>query len=391
MKRSILALMLVPTMALAQVDLINKVADNGGNEPARFEFTTVYDVEATSVKNQARSGTCWSYSATSFIESEMIRMGKSPVDISEMYTVRKTYEDKAERYVRLHGHLNFSQGGALPDVLHVIRYYGAVPQDVYEGLNYGTDYNDHNEMEAALRGVVDAAVNHNTGTLTTAWEPALNGVLDAYLGEDVTQFSYEGKTYTPRTFADKVIGINPDDYIQLTSFTHHPFNSYFPIAVPDNWTWGMSFNVELDAMMHAIDHALEHGYTIAWACDVSEKGFSLKNGVAVLPATPWKEMTEAERNQAYTGPHAEMAVTQENRQEAYDNYETQDDHGMQIVGKVVDQTGAAYYIVKNSWGKRDNPYRAGYIYASEAFVRYKTISVLLHQDGLPKAIKKASK
>jgi len=378
-------------MAFAQVGLINKVAENGGDDIPQFEFTTVYDIEATSVKNQSRSGTCWSYSSTSFIESEMIRMGKDPIDISEMYTVRKTYQDKADRYVRLHGKLNFSQGGALLDVLYVIKHYGAVPQSAYEGLNYGTDNNDHNEMEAGLKGIVDAVVNKNSGTITTAWKRALDGVLDAYLGEEPATFDYQGNTYSPKSFADEVIGIDADDYIQLTSFTHKPFNAYYAILVPDNWNWDPSFNVPLDDMMGAIDHALSKGFTVDWATDVSEKGFSLKNGVAVMPEADWKDMTSEERSAVYTGPHAELVVTQAMRQEAYNNYQTQDDHGMQIVGKVLDQTGDAYYIVKNSWGDRENDYRTGYIYASEAFVRYKTISVLMHKDALPKAIKKASK
>ncbi|MBT3677750.1 MAG: aminopeptidase [Flavobacteriales bacterium] len=391
MKNLTIAMLLLPAMAFAQVDLINKVAQNGGDEIPQFEFTTVYDIEATSVKNQARSGTCWSYSSTSFIESEMIRMGKDPIDISEMYTVRKTYQDKADRYVRLHGKLNFSQGGALLDVLYVIKHYGAVPQSVYEGLNYGTVNNDHNEMEAALKGIVDAVVNKNSGTITTAWKRALDGVLDAYLGEEPATFDYQGKSYSPKSFADEVIGIEVDDYIQLTSFTHKPFNAYYAILVPDNWNWDPSFNVPLDDMMGAIDHALSKGFTVDWATDVSEKGFSLKNGVAVMPEADWKDMTSEERSAVYTGPHAELVITQAMRQDAYNNYQTQDDHGMQIVGKVLDQTGDAYYIVKNSWGDRENDYRTGYIYASEAFVRYKTISVLMHKDALPKAIKKASK
>jgi bleomycin hydrolase len=391
MKNLTLAMLLLPAMAFAQVDLINKVAENGGDDIPQFEFTTVYDIEATSVKNQSRSGTCWSYSSTSFIESEMIRMGKDPIDISEMYTVRKTYQDKADRYVRLHGKLNFSQGGALLDVLYVIKHYGAVPQSAYEGLNYGTDNNDHNEMEAGLKGIVDAVVNKNSGTITTAWKRALDGVLDAYLGEEPATFDYQGNTYSPKSFADEVIGIDADDYIQLTSFTHKPFNAYYAILVPDNWNWDPSFNVPLDDMMGAIDHALSKGFTVDWATDVSEKGFSLKNGVAVMPEADWKDMTSEERSAVYTGPHAELVVTQAMRQEAYNNYQTQDDHGMQIVGKVLDQTGDAYYIVKNSWGDRENDYRTGYIYASEAFVRYKTISVLMHKDALPKAIKKASK
>jgi bleomycin hydrolase len=317
-------------------------------------------------------------------------MGKPAIDISEMYTVRTVYQDKAEKYVRLHGSLNYAQGGACPDLFYVIDRYGAVPQSAYAGLNYGTEGNDHDELEAALKGIVDAVVNKNSGTVTTAWHTGFTGYLDAYLGAEPTSFTFEGKQYTPRSFADKFLGINVKDYVQLTSFTHHPFGSWFAVEVPDNWTWGTSYNVPLEDMMATIDYALANGFTIAWATDVSEKGFSLNNGVAVWPAKKWSDMSAEEKNAVFTGPHEEAVVTQASRQAAFDNYETQDDHGMQIVGKVKDQSGASYYIVKNSWGPRKNAYREGYIYASEAFVRAKTISIMLHKDGLPKATKKAA-
>jgi len=389
-KHLFIGALLASTGLWAQVDLINKVSGNGARDGKSFEFTTIYDLEATPVKDQGRSGTCWSYSATGFLESELVRMGKPAIDLSEMYTVRKVYQDKAEKYVRLHGALNFAQGGACPDLFYVIERYGAVPQSAYAGLNYGTEGNDHDELEAALKGIVDAVVNKNSGTVTTAWHKGFTGYLDAYLGAEPTNFTYEGKTYTPRTFADKFVGINVKDYVQLTSFTHHPFGSWFAVEVPDNWTWGTSYNVPLDDMMATIDHALANGFTIAWATDVSEKGFSLNNGVAVWPAKDWKDMSAEEKAAVFTGPHEEAVVTQASRQAAFDNYETQDDHGMQIVGKVKDQSGASYYIVKNSWGPRKNAYREGYIYASEAFVRAKTISIMLHKDGLPKATKKAA-
>lgn len=373
---------------MAQVDLINKVKDNGGDGPVQFQWETVVDIDATPVKNQGASGTCWSYATSSFVESEMMRMGKAPIDLSEMYTVRKVYEDKAVKYVRLHGHLNFGQGGALPDVLHVIKHYGAVPQEVYNGLNYGTEINRHGEMEAALKGVVDAVIENHNGKISSSWKLAFDGILDAYLGAEPAQFGYNGKTYTPRTFADEVVGINPDDYVQLTSWTHHPMYEECQIQVPDNWTWGSSYNMPLDEMMDAINGSLEGGFPVAWACDVSDKGFSIRNGIAVMPEQSWNDMSDEEMAAVYAGPHEEASISQELRQEQYDNYLTQDDHGMVINGMVKDQEGNIYYIVKNSWGDIPNEYKPGYLYASESYVRLKTISVMMHKDALSKNLRK---
>lgn len=388
MKYRVLALAALLSGGLfAQDDLINKVKDNGGDK-AGFEFTTVIDLEATPVKNQGRSGTCWSYATTGFVESEMLRMGKDPVDISEMYTVRNVYYDKALKYVRLHGYLNFAQGGALPDVMYVIARYGAMPQSEYEGLDYGTDINNHGELEAVLKSMLDEVIKNKNGQLTPVWKEAIDATLDAYLGEVPEEFKWEGKTYTPRSFADDVLGINPDDYVQLTSFTHHPMNSEVMIQVPDNWAWGTAYNVPLQDMMDALDNALNEGYSVAWATDVSEKGFSLRNGVAIVPAKDYAEMTKAEREAMFDGPKEEKEITQENRQLAYDNYETTDDHGMLITGMVKDQEGNIYYIVKNSWGARDNDFRSGYINASRAFVAYKSIGIMMHKDALPKALRK---
>jgi bleomycin hydrolase len=352
----------------AQDELINKVKDNGTEAKVGYQFETVIDLEATEVKNQGRSGTCWSYATTSFIESEMIRNGKEPVDISEMFTVRMVYADKAEKYVRMHGYLNFGQGGALPDVMYVLKKYGAVPQEVYAGLDYGDDINNHGELESMLKAQLDQVIKNPNKTLTPSWKKAVEATLDAYLGAYPETFMWEGKEYTPRTFADEVIGINADD-----------------------WTFGSSYNVPFSDLTRVVDYSLENGYTLGWATDVSEKGFSLSNGMAIVPAKEYDEMTDEERKARFDYPSTELEITAEMRQAAYDNYSTTDDHGMQITGMAKDQIGNEYYIVKNSWGDRKNDMRAGYIYASKAFFEYKTISVLINKNAIPKDILKKLK
>jgi bleomycin hydrolase len=381
--------LLFATSVWAQDDLVKKSSQNAVDGAAKFEFTTVVDLEATPVKNQASSGTCWSYSTLGFVESEMLRMGKDPIDLSEMFVVRMAYIEKARKYVRLHGSMNFGQGGEAPDALIIMKKYGAMPQEAYTGLNYGTEQNEHSELENALKSYLDAITKNKNGKLSNAWEKGYAAILDAYLGEVPAEFEYGGKKYTARTFADNVVGINPDDYVTLTSFTHHPFGEYFILELPDNWMWSEAFNMPQDDFMAELNFALNSGYTVEWATDVSEKGFSVRNGVAVMPATPWNKMDENEARQAVSGPHEELVVTQEMRQEGFDNYTTQDDHGMLITGIVTDQNGTKYYITKNSWGEIANPYKTGYIYCSESFVKLKTISFTIHKNGLTKNTKKA--
>lgn len=368
----------------AQDDLINRVKSHGQQDvEQKFEFTILKDHVALPVKDQASSGTCWSYAGTSFIESELRRLKRPIVDISEMFTVRQVYLDKGIKYVRMQGYLNFAQGGQLPDVLYVMRKYGAVPAAVFQGLEYGEIKNKHSELETVLKSFLDAVIKNPNGRLSTAWTTAYENIISAYLGKYPSEFMWEGRKYTPKSFLSDFLKINPDDYIQITSFTHHPFYKPMVVEVPDNWAWGETYNLPLEDMMRTLRHALENGFTVAWATDVSEKGFSIKNGLAIVPEIPYDQMTEEERKKMFDGPRKERFVTQEERQRSFDNFETTDDHGMHITGMARDQNGTIYYVTKNSWGEIPNAHRSGYLMASEAFVRYKTIALLLHKDGLP--------
>ncbi len=373
---------MLPLWSTAQDDLVRKVAGNQSDSSvAKFVFTDVINIERTSVKNQASSGTCWSYSGNSFLESEMIRMGKKPVRIAEIYTARCVYIDKAENYVRMHGAVTWGDGGAFHDVINMYAKYGAIPYELYTGLNYGTSNNRFAEMQAVLKGMLDAIVKNPNGKLTPNWKKAFQAVLDTYLGEVPEKFIYEGKEYTPKTFAEKVIGLKAENYVELASVTNVPYYEKTLMMVPDNWSFDLVYNVKMKDLTATIDHALEKGYTVGWATDVSEKYFSWKNGVAYVPEKDYEDMTEEERKNLFNGPQPERKITSEMRQTAFDNYTTTDDHGMHIVGLAKDQNGREYYIVKNSWGDK-NDYE-GYLYVTKAFVQYKTTAILLHKKGIP--------
>ena len=368
-------------------------------ESGDYVFTPVKELKVTPVKNQNRTGTCWSFSGLGFLEAELIRQGKGEFDLSEMFIVGHSYKDKADKYVRLHGKLNFGQGGSFEDVLYVTKHYGAVPESVMNGLQYGEDMHVHGEMEAIAYNYVNAVVKNNNGKLSTSWKKGYDAVIDSYLGEVPEKFTYNGKEYTPQTFA-KELGLNIDDYVSLTSYTHHPFYSEFPLEIEDNWRWANSYNLPLDEFMAVFENAVNTGYSIAWGSDVSEKGFT-RNGVAVVPdikaietsgsdQDKWVGLSKTEKDneikKLIEKPCQEIAVTQAMRQEAYDNYQTTDDHGMIIYGIAKDQTGKIFYMVKNSWGT-DNKYQ-GTWYASEAFDAYKTMNIIVHKDALPKTIAK---
>jgi len=376
--------------------------DKKEDEKAKgYQFTAIKEIPCTPVKDQYRSGTCWSFSGLGFIEAEMLRTGKPAVDLSEMFVVYHAYSDKATKYVRLHGSLNFGAGGAFHDVTNVIKKYGAVPEEVYTGLNYGEEKHVHAEMDRTLLDQVKAVADNPNKKLSTAWHDVLNGTLDTYLGKLPEKFNYQGKEYTPQSFAQDFIGLNMDDYVEITSYTHHPFYSKFIIEIPDNWAWDQVYNVPLNEMDEIIDNAVNNGYTVAWAADVSEKGFATsQKGIAVIPVadkanmtdaeiTKWEKQTEKERNEdlyKLEKPGAEKVITQEMRQIDFDNYQTTDDHGMLIVGTAKDQAGNYYYKVKNSWGDY-NSYD-GYFYASKPYVEYKTMSIMVHKDAIPKNIRK---
>jgi bleomycin hydrolase len=368
-------------------------------EKKGFAFTTLVEVPHTAVANQFRSSTCWSFAGNALFEAEVLRLKNKEVNLSEMFIVRHAYADKALKYVRLHGHLNLAAGGGFSDVSHVAANYGMVPEDAYPGLVIGELKHTHGEMDEVLKAYCDAVIKNKNRRLTPVWHQGLEMVLDAYLGSYPERFSYEGRAFTPKSFAAE-LGLDMDNYIELTSFKHREYYKPFIMELPDNWMWSQTWNLPLDELMETIDHALNSGYTVAWGTDISEKGFSWRNGLAIVPVESlddasgtererWESLSAAERQKAlysFEKPIPEKTITMEIRQRAYDNYETTDDHGMLIVGVALDQDGNKYYKVKNSWGHEDHIYH-GYLYASETYVRYKTINLYLNKNAIPMHIR----
>ena len=365
-----------------------------------FVFTDIKVNPTTSIKDQNRTGTCWSFSGVSFIENELLKNGKGEYDLSEMYVVRQCYIDKAINFIRYYGKTNFGEGGGLLDVPYVFDKYGMLPEVAYTGLNYGEEKHNHGEFAAVLTSYLNEIVKNPNKKLSTAWLNGYIGILDAYLGKVPETFTYDGKQYTPRSFAD-MLGLNMNDLVAVSSFTHHPFYKPFVLEVPDNWCNGQYYNVPLEEMMEIVDNAIDKGYTVLWAADVSEKGFKWYEGVALLPKVDrnkertgtelarWVKLRSSEKEDElydFKGPVEEVEATQDIRQKGFDNYETTDDHGMVIVGKAVDQKGNKYFKVKNSWDT-DQVYN-GYFYVSETYFKLKTMGIMINKKAIPTSITK---
>ena len=365
-----------------------------------FVFTTVDSVPITRVKDQNRSGTCWAFSTLGFLESEVLRIKGKEVELAPMFVVSKTLIDRATYCVRMYNQPKFAEGGSAYDVIYCMQHYGLVPKSAMPGIRYGWTEADtlpvFSELSAVANGYLGGLTKQKK--LSPVWREGLQAVYDTYLGPCTEEFEYEGKKYTPQSFV-KSLGLNADDYVSITSYTHHPFYERFALEVPDNWRMDQMYNVPIDELMRIIDNAIANGYTLAWAADVSEIGFTRK-GIGVVPdadkgadltgsdMVKWVGMTKDKQKEELTKrPLPEKEITQQMRQDAYDNWETTDDHGMQIFGTAKDQNGKRYYMVKNSWGMLKSDYR-GIWYISEAFMRYKTNDILVHKDAIPKDIKK---
>lgn len=365
-----------------------------------YKLDVIKEIKTSPVKDQQRTGTCWSYATTSFLETELIRMGKPQIMLSPMYFVKHTYANKGKRFVRFQGKNNFGQGGQAHDVVTVIATHGVVPENVFTGNAYGEDMHVHSELEAGLSGFLEAVIKNPNRKLSTAWEPAFNNILDAYFGESPKEFNFDGKKFTPHSLAEH-LGIDIENYIELTSYAHHPFYQPIVLEIPDNWDHKAYYNVPIDELMAVMQNAIDKGYSVCWDGDVSEKGFAYRKGLAVLPQVKVTEMTDSEQGKWADVPNDELLntiysfnnivpevkVTQDLRQLTFDNYTTTDDHLMHIVGISTDQNGNLYYLTKNSWGSSNHIYN-GYLHMSEQYVKLKTTSIMVHKDALPKDLAK---
>lgn len=391
MKKIFLSVTILLTCSLVSLYAQESKARSG------YQFETISDIKATPVKNQASTGTCWCYATTSFLEAELLRMGKPEYDLSEMFTVYNAYLDKGQRFFRFQGANNFGQGGQAHDVINMIKEYGIIPESAYSGLNYGSKSHSHGEMASGLKGFLDGI--NKSRSLTPAWPNAYAAILETYLGEIPEKFTYNGKEYTPKSFTES-LGLNLNDYIELTSYQTYPFYKEVELEIPDNWSHNRYYNVPVEDMMAIINNALKNGYTVAWDGDVSEKGFSHGNGLAILPTDEPENMSTTDRARfeklapadqksqmySFVSPIPEIQVNDKNRQETFDNRQSTDDHLMHLTGLLKDQNGTLYYKTKNSWGTERNPFD-GYLYMSDPYVRMKTTAILVHKNAIPQNIK----
>lgn len=360
------------------------------------EWTVIREAPLTSVKDQNRSGTCWNYSSLSFFESELLRLGKGEYDLCESYVAYLTYMDRADKRVRTHGDVSFSQGGSFYDVLYCLKNYGICPQEAmpFPGSLYGDSLFNFSAMWPLAEALVDAVAKTKAKTIPLQWKGNLCNIFEGYFGKLPQTFEYQGKTYTPQSFASS-LGLNWNDYVSLTSYTHEPFYSQFALEIPDNWRWAQSYNLPLDELMETMDYAVRQGYAIAWGADVSEKYFKY-NGATYVPQDTRDFSTSGSDAERWTGKattvvqpivaDGEKTITQEMRQHAYDNWETTDDHGMVIYGLAKDQDGKEFFMVKNSWGEYE-PY-GGKFYVSKGFVAYKTMNIIINKNAIPKSIRR---
>ena len=392
-------LLLFIGISLFSTPVLAKVKDDGS-----YKFTITKEIAHTPVKNQSQTGTCWSFAGMSFFESEMLRMGKPEVDLSEMFQVSLCYREKAKKFVRMEGKMNFGSGGELYDDFYILNKYGLVPESAFHGIKYNEEKHSHGEMDEVLKKIVEGVVENKSRKISPVWDQAFNKTIDTYLGELPETFKYKGKTYSPKSFATDYCGIDPNNYVQITSFTHHNFYETFSLEVPDNWLWSESYNVPLDELQEIVDYSLNNGYSVLWAADVSDKGFATsQKGIAVVPdKTPknmnevelakWDSLSEREKEDSFykfNKPEKERDITQDIRQVAFDNLETTDDHALHLIGTAVDQNGVSYYKVKNSWGDY-NQYK-GYFYASKPYLRYKTTAIMVNKAAIPEVIRKKLK
>ncbi len=390
--------LLVVFILIAQTAAPQKAKKENKAESEGYKFTTVVSLPATPVKNQASTGTCWCFATTSFMESELMRMGKGEFDLSEMFIVRNNYLNKIKDNYLRQGKGNLGEGSISTSWMHVFSDKGIVPDEVYNGLNYGSPLHNHRELSAYIEAVSEIPVKNKK--MSPESEKVVNGILDIYLGQVPDTFAYKGATYSPKTFAES-LGLNMNDYVKITSFTHFPFYTQGLLEIPDNWEMDRFYNVPLDELIAIMNNALKTGYTIAWDGDVSERGFAHSKGVAInpdlellkIPPMTDRERFDKSQNQnnvpevfKFEKPFPEVKVTQDIRQKGYETFITTDDHLMHITGIVNDQNGTEYFITKNSWGTDRNPY-GGYLNMSESYVRAKTIFIMVHKDAVPAEIR----